>query len=94
MKINIQVCSGIWTPDSENSDYESWSPKECFGGKKMNFIRQKKDVECFNQDIDRPTIDYYCECSLKDYECDIGYRMDDDTKKCFLNEEGIVGIKF
>ena len=60
----------------------------------MNFIRQKKDVECFNQDIDRPTIDYYCECSLKDYECDIGYRMDDDTKKCFLNEEGIVGIKF
>jgi hypothetical protein len=90
LKFDIRVCSGIWLPNSKESDYESWSPNECFAGKKMTFIRQKDNVECFNQDIDRPTIEYYCECTQNDYECDIGFKMDEDTKSCIEIVEGIL----
>jgi hypothetical protein len=53
--LHQRVCSGIWDPTMPESDYEFWIPRnyengKCVFGRKMKFIRRKRDASCFNQE--------------------------------------------
>ena len=44
---------GADTPDSDRSDYETWTPNgkispTCLLGKKVTYVRRKRDAQCFN----------------------------------------------
>jgi len=47
-------CQGESTPDDEGSDYEYWSPNDgrhdtvCFLGRKVSYVRRKKNSPCYN----------------------------------------------
>ena len=57
--MNLIQCSGADTPDSELSDYETWSPNgqispNCLLGKKVTYVRRKRESKCFNgEEFDR-----------------------------------------
>lgn len=72
-------CQGFDSPDAYDSDYELWSPNDennpkCLMGKKVTYVRRKKEAECFNtQQFERKTFVENCECTEEDWECDIGF---------------------
>ena len=86
IRFSQRICKGIWEPDLLSSDYETWIPEhefsKCVLGKKMNVIRRKQHAECFNPELDRPTLDSYCECEITDYQCDYGFYYNESTKNC------------
>lgn len=83
-----RVCSGIWKPGDEESDYEFWIPSshdqgKCVFGKKMRYVRRKRNADCFNgEDYEKKVIVDFCPCSEEDWECDYGFYRKMDTKEC------------
>ena len=47
-------CKGSSAPDTQESDYEYWTPNDgrhgnqCFLGRKVSYVRRKKDSACYN----------------------------------------------
>lgn len=87
--LNERRCNNPEEPDSPNSDYEKWSPSDgrgnhsCLLGKKMIYVRRKREVDCFNgQDFERKTLVEYCTCSNYDYECDEGFTRPSHSEAC------------
>lgn len=82
-------CQGASTPDTKGSDYEYWSPNDgrhgsdCFLGRKVNYLRRKKDSACFNGEEYEPQafVDN-CECTRYDFECDNGYKKLPNADDC------------
>jgi len=76
-------CQGIDSPDSFDSDYELWSPNDesnpkCLMGKRVTYLRRKREAECFNtQQFERKLFIENCECTEEDWECDLGYERKD-----------------
>jgi hypothetical protein len=73
-------CRNPDSPNTENSDYETWTPndgragKECLLGKKIVYVRRKREAECYNGlTFERKTEVKYCDCSDEDYECEYGF---------------------
>lgn len=73
-------CKNPENPDTENSDYETWSPNdgraghECLLGKKVVYVRRKRNSECYNGvAFERITQVKFCDCTDEDYECDYGF---------------------
>jgi hypothetical protein len=73
-------CRNPDMPDTNESDYEKWTPndgrkgKECHMGHKTIYIRKKRESKCFNgQTLERKTIVEHCDCTDSDYECDFGF---------------------
>jgi hypothetical protein len=72
------------------SDYEYWSPlnyheQKCLFGRKLKYIRRKRDAKCFNpEDIEKPVAVEPCPCSDEDWECDYGYYRKIDGGQCVL----------
>ncbi|KAF9411469.1 vacuolar protein sorting/targeting protein PEP1, partial [Entomortierella beljakovae] len=69
----------------EKSDFEKWTPFEgeddrCILGQEVTYWRRKPDKICrVNDDDGIPdTEQANCECTKRDFECDIGYFMDSD----------------
>lgn len=90
-------CSGISSPDTESSDYETWSPYDgrqgdkCFLGKKITYVRRKRDRECFNgEEREKILFQENCPWSEMDFEWDIGYKRTEsgqcETSKKVVNE--------
>lgn len=75
------ACQGVTSPDTNSSDYETWSPYDgrhgdkCFLGKKITYVRRKRDRQCYNGE-EKEAILYQenCPCSEMDFECDFGYK--------------------
>lgn len=72
-------------PGETKSDYELWSPNdgrsgsECLLGRKIEYVRRKRDSECYNGELfERGSFKYNCECTKNDFECDIGYYSEND----------------
>ncbi|KAJ3107690.1 vacuolar protein sorting/targeting protein PEP1 [Phlyctochytrium bullatum] len=79
-------------PSPSSSDYVQWSPLDednsdrCFLGKKEKFLRRKEDAKCligkefeyFKEEVKS------CSCEQEDFECDINFWFDDETKECVL----------
>ena len=73
-------CRNPTTPDTEQSDYETWSPSggisghNCLLGLKTIYVRRKREATCFNsQEFERSKIIEICHCTDEDYECDWGF---------------------
>jgi hypothetical protein len=73
-------CRNPDSPDTDSSDYETWTPndgrlgQECLMGKKTTYVRRKRKAECYNGlDFERKTEVKHCDCSDDDYECDYGF---------------------
>jgi len=88
-ELHMVKCQGESNPDSPESDYEYWSPNDgrhgtqCFLGRKVSYVRRKKDRPCYNGEEYQPKqfVDN-CECSRLNFECDIGYKKEPDTDEC------------
>ncbi|CAG9311653.1 unnamed protein product [Blepharisma stoltei] len=91
-------CKGADKPGEGSSDYELWSPNdgragnECLLGRKVEYVRRKRESECFNgEQFERGTFKYNCECTKADYECDLGFFSENEgpCKKIegFIDEE-------
>jgi hypothetical protein len=73
-------CRNPDSPNTDDSDYETWSPNdgraghECLLGKKVVYVRRKRQAECFNGlTFERKTDVKFCDCTDEDYECDYGF---------------------
>jgi hypothetical protein len=72
-------CRNPDNPDTSDSDYEKWTPndgkgKECLLGKKVTYIRRKREAQCYNGlTYERKINVENCQCSEEDYECDLGF---------------------
>lgn len=73
-------------PSNPESDYELWSPNDgrteaqCLMGRRVQYIRRKRDSECYNgEEYERNIFIENCRCTPEDYECDLGYYLDNDT---------------
>jgi hypothetical protein len=81
-------CQGIDTPDTAESDYETWSPNglvsaDCLLGRKIKYIRKKRSAECFNsEEHERWQFLEHCACTEEDWECDLGYYRKDINQPC------------
>ena len=43
-------------------------------GKRIEIVRRKREAECYNgENFDRQFFVKNCECTAKDFECDVGY---------------------
>ena len=98
--MNEKRCKGYEEPDTPESDYEKWTPsrsdaKGCLLGRKVVYIRRKREVECFNGvEFERKNIVENCECSNDDYECDEGYyrpNLNDDCTLVNQNSDNFEG---
>jgi len=53
----VRQCERYEEPGIEDSDYEYWSPtnaagEKCIFGKKVKYIRRKRNVNCYNNHED------------------------------------------
>lgn len=74
-QVHQRVCSGIDKPGDQGSDYEYFTPRnKCFLGRKVDYLRRKRDSTCFNPEGQRRKHKVEnCKCTYADYECDFGY---------------------
>ena len=79
------ACQGVSSPDTESSDYETWSPydgrhgdQKCFLGKRITYVRRKRDRQCYNSEEKEAILfQENCPCTEMDFECDFGYKRTD-----------------
>ncbi|KAI7818042.1 hypothetical protein BC939DRAFT_464145 [Gamsiella multidivaricata] len=69
----------------EKNDFEKWSPFDgeddrCILGREITYWRRKGDRACrVNDDDGVPDMEQAnCRCTARDFECDIGFFMDED----------------
>uniref|UniRef100_A0A7S3KHT3 VPS10 domain-containing protein n=1 Tax=Euplotes crassus TaxID=5936 RepID=A0A7S3KHT3_EUPCR len=74
-------CQGVTNPDTKDSDYETWTPYDgrhgdkCFLGRKITYVRRKRDSECYNpEEKEAVLFQENCPCTENDFECDFGYK--------------------
>ncbi|XP_077313881.1 sortilin-related receptor [Lithobates pipiens] len=83
LQVNTSDVLGV--PCAEN-DYKLWSPSdergnECLLGRKTVFKRRTPHATCFNgEDFDRPITSSNCSCTRKDFECDYGFKLNQDLR--------------
>jgi len=82
-------CRNPNEPGTANSDYETWSPNdgrlghECLLGKKVMYVRRKREAECFNgETLEKNNIVEFCDCTEDDYECEVGWLRDGPGLPC------------
>jgi hypothetical protein len=87
-ELHQPACQGVTSPDTESSDYETWSPYDgrhgdkCFLGKKITYVRRKRDRACYNnEDKEAILFQENCACSEMDFECDFGYKRT-ESQQC------------
>jgi len=69
------ACQGVQAPDTDTSDYETWTPYDgrhgdkCFLGKKITYVRRKRDKQCYNPEEKEPVLfQDNCPCTEMDFE--------------------------
>eukprot|EP01022_Parablepharisma_sp_SALTPOND_P013690 TRINITY_DN183_c0_g1_i3.p1 TRINITY_DN183_c0_g1~~TRINITY_DN183_c0_g1_i3.p1 ORF type:complete len:882 (+),score=44.54 TRINITY_DN183_c0_g1_i3:646-3291(+) len=79
-QLHQRACLGEDKPGQPESDFELWSPydgrhgQECLLGRKISYVRRKRDSECYNGvKFESPVSVENCECTEEDYECDFGF---------------------
>ncbi|CAK66018.1 unnamed protein product (macronuclear) [Paramecium tetraurelia] len=80
-ELHQRNCIGQDKPGEVGSDYELWTPSglvnpECLFGKKVTYMRKRREAACYNPDTLEKIISVIpCQCSQEDYECDLGFVM-------------------
>jgi hypothetical protein len=79
-ELHQRTCEGEDKPGTPSSDFEYWNPydgrqgQDCLLGRKITYVRKKKDRECFTRTAFAYAINIEnCECTEEDYECDFGF---------------------
>eukprot|EP00002_Diphylleia_rotans_P028760 TRINITY_DN580_c0_g1_i2.p1 TRINITY_DN580_c0_g1~~TRINITY_DN580_c0_g1_i2.p1 ORF type:complete len:717 (-),score=122.24 TRINITY_DN580_c0_g1_i2:679-2829(-) len=91
--LHEQECEGEDAPDTEQSDYETWTPaypngSPCVMGRQTTYTRRKRDRECYNgKEYERKEFHRNCPCSTLDYECDYGYYREVEEGPCVRHPE-------
>ena len=91
--LHERVCKGADSPNTESSDFEYWSPNgfitpSCLLGRKVSYIRRKRENECFNgEELERKKFIENCECTEEDWECDLGYSREKSGPCKNLNKQ-------
>lgn len=79
---HLRVCKGSENPNTEDSDFEYWSPNgqsspSCLLGRRVSYVRRKRENQCFNgEEFERKRFIENCECTEEDWECDLGFSRD------------------
>jgi len=95
--LGLKECQGFQRPGQDGSDFEHWEPSDargdrCLLGRRTQFIRRKRDVQCWipaNIGVDHIVLKN-CSCSMADYECDFCFIKDSDHK-CVPDVDGCPG---
>ena len=72
-RLHERICKNSEKPNTDNSDYEGWSPKgtissKCSMGHRTTYVRRKQEDQCFNpKQWDRRSSSN-CECTEEDWE--------------------------
>jgi hypothetical protein len=74
----------------KSNDFEIWSPSdgragtECLLGHKIEITRRKRDAKCIvnYSGIERKIIKTNCDCTIRDYQCDMGYQREEVGMPC------------
>ncbi|CAD8063565.1 unnamed protein product [Paramecium sonneborni] len=80
-ELHQRNCIGQDKAGEIGSDYELWTPSglvnpECLFGKKVTYMRKRREAACYNPDQLEKIISVTpCQCSTEDYECDLGFVM-------------------
>lgn len=79
--IMTRKCERFDEPGIPDSDYEYWSPtnaagEKCIFGKRVKYVRRKRNANCFNEQEDLPVEEESCPCTKEDWECDVGFKRD------------------
>jgi len=88
-ELHERTCQGYDAPDSQASDYETWSPSDgrlggkCLMGHKVTYTRRKREAQCFNpEEIEHQSFQEHCACVIEDFECDYGYMRKTQNGPC------------
>lgn len=80
--LHPRECKGHDNPDTEESDYETWTPSDkrlskCLMGRTVTYTRRKRAAQCSIPEIfERPIFVNNCPCTAEDFECDYGYERE------------------
>mmetsp|Transcript_21815 Transcript_21815/g.42918 ORF Transcript_21815/g.42918 Transcript_21815/m.42918 type:complete len:970 (+) Transcript_21815:328-3237(+) len=92
--LHERECSGAYMPQSPDSDYELWSPRDgdseglgagssCHLGREVNYLRRKSHAQCFTPlEFEAKRFVRNCECTERDFECDFGFRREVSHGPC------------
>ena len=87
-------------PNTKESDYEIWSPSngksgsKCLLGHTTEIIRKKRESKCVNSETFVRKIEKSnCECTIRDYQCDLGYERIEDNEQCVKTEQELLSEK-
>lgn len=96
-ELHQRPCTGVEIPDTDESDYELWSPSAgpnqegCLLGHELQYVRRKRSAACFNgEELERVTKVKDCECTELDYECDVGYKREIGKTECLRDPMVVV----
>mmetsp|Transcript_47589 Transcript_47589/g.110227 ORF Transcript_47589/g.110227 Transcript_47589/m.110227 type:complete len:856 (+) Transcript_47589:51-2618(+) len=81
-KVHNRSCDGVKTPSNKDSDYEHWRPPSCLEGEHRVYTRRKQTAKCFNNFKDRYHETGPCNCTKRDYECEVGFERDVGGRWC------------
>jgi hypothetical protein len=88
-RLHPRACTGIDAPGVDASDYELWSPHDgrtggkCLMGHTLTYVRRKAAAQCQNPSSEpKPSFVSHCACTLRDFECDVGYMRDGPEEPC------------
>ena len=96
----LPQCKNPDKPNTADSDYEIWTPSngrsgdKCLLGHKTEIIRKKRSSKCVNsENFIRKIEKSNCECTILDYQCDLGYERPENSEKCENTEQGLLSEK-
>jgi hypothetical protein len=90
----VDLRSVLQRPCTPN-DYQLWTPSDervvggddrCMLGRQTTYERRISSAVCFNgNEYDRPVSQSVCQCSVEDFECDIGYTREQPSEPCVVD---------
>lgn len=92
-QLNLRPC--VSSAILADSDFEDYTPTDfkdnkCLSGMSVEYVRKKSEKECALQnDWMGAHFDNTCECTIEDFECDLGYSKNEAENVC-VREEGYV----
>jgi len=85
-ELHERECEGFDSPDTADSDYETWVPPvnadKCVMGQRETYIRRKQSAPCFVPEGDAIKSVTPCPCTIEDYECDYCHIRDPQNQTC------------
>lgn len=93
IKINL---NSLDLPICQVGDYTKWDPSSsfesarCLDGKRISYLRKKTGIKCVSDEKMKGKISVeFCNCTVRDFNCDVGYSRKSDREPCTLVDKTI-----